>query len=134
VVGEETGILGALVLLILFSILLWRGIKIAGRAPDELGALLAAGLTLWIAFEAFINMAVMVNLLPFAGNALPLISAGGSNMIVTMVAIGIILNISRLSVQTQESSGRFLSAVVDLRGRYGWRRVPRTDRSAGVER
>jgi cell division protein FtsW len=133
VVGEETGVLGALGLLILYTVLLWRGIKIARRAPDELGALLAAGLALWIAFEAFINMSVMVNLLPFAGNALPLISAGGSNMVVTLIAVGIILNISRLSVQTQENSGRFPGAVVDLRGRYRWRRVSRPDRSAGVE-
>jgi cell division protein FtsW len=133
VVGEETGILGAVGLLILYSIVLWRGIKIARRAPDELGALLAAGLTLWIAFEAFINMAVMVNLLPFAGNALPLISAGGSNLVVTLIAVGIILNISRLSVQSQENSGRFFSAVVDLRGRNWRRRVSRTDRSAGAE-
>ena len=129
VIGEETGMIGAVSLLILYSLILWRGMKIARRAPDELGALLAAGLTLWITFEAFINMAVMVNLLPFAGNALPFISAGGSNMVVSMAAIGILLNISRLSVKTQEDSGRFFSAVVDLRGRNRRGRVPRSDRT-----
>ena len=132
VIGEETGMIGAVSLLILYSLILWRGMKIARHAPDELGALLAAGLTLWVAFEAFINMAVMVNLLPFAGNALPFISAGGSNMFVSMTAIGILLNISRLSVKTQEDNGRFFSAVVDLRGRNRRGRVPRPDRTTNT--
>jgi cell division protein FtsW len=134
VVGEETGMLGAVSLLILYAVLLWRGMKIARQAPDELGSLLAAGLTIWLAFEAFINMAVMVNLLPFAGNALPFISAGGSNMVISLVAVGILINISRLSVQTRESNGRFFSEVVNLRGRNWRRRVPRSDRVAGVEK
>jgi cell division protein FtsW len=134
VVGEETGMLGAVSLLILYALLLWRGMKIARQAPDELGSLLAAGLTIWLAFEAFINMAVMVNLLPFAGNALPFISAGGSNMVISLVAVGILINISRLSVQTRESNGRFFSEVVDLRRRNWRRRVPRSDRVAGVEK
>ena len=61
-------------------ILLWRGLTIARRAPDQLGgSLLAGGLTIWIFIEALINMAVIVGLVPFAGNALPFISAGGSN-------------------------------------------------------
>ncbi len=124
--------IGAVSLTILYSLILWRGMKIARRAPDELGALLAAGLTLWLAFEAFINMAVMVNLLPFAGNALPFISAGGSNMLVSMTAIGILLNISRVSVKTKEDSGRFFSAVVDLRGRNRRGRVPRSDHTTGT--
>ena len=71
--------------------------KIAGRAPDSLGSVMAAGLTFWITFEAVINMAVMVGLLPFAGNALPFVSAGGSNLLSTLAAIGILLNISRQS-------------------------------------
>ncbi len=133
VIGEETGMLGAGFLLLLFGLLLWRGFHIARRAPDELGALLAAGLTCWIAFEAFINMASVVNLIPYAGNALPFVSKGGSNLMVTMVAIGILLNISRLSVKTQEENGRFFSAVVDLRGRNRRRGVSRSDRSRGVE-
>ena len=54
---------------------MWRGLAIARRAPDELGALLAAGMCIWLALEAFINMSVMLNVLPFAGNALPFVSA-----------------------------------------------------------
>jgi cell division protein FtsW len=123
VVGEETGLVGSLAVVSLYSIFLWRGLLISRQAPDELGALLAAGLSLWIATEAFINMAVMVNILPFAGNALPLISAGGSNLTVTLAAVGILLNISRLSKQRKENNGKSFHTVVSLRGRDGGRRV-----------
>ncbi|MDD1749548.1 MAG: putative lipid II flippase FtsW, partial [Methanothrix sp.] len=104
VVGEETGVIGAVVLVGLYVLLLWRGLIIAQRAPDQLGALLASGLTIWICIEAFINMAVMLNLVPFAGNALPFISAGGSNLNVVLAAIGIVLNVSRLSEQKKEEN------------------------------
>jgi cell division protein FtsW len=133
VVGEETGMLGVVFLLVLYSLLVWRGMTISRRAPDELGTLLAAGLTLWIGFEAFTNMSSVVNLIPYAGNALPFISVGGSNLLVTLAAVGILLNISRLSVKTREENGRFFSAVVDLRGRNWRRRVPRSNRSSGAD-
>ena len=133
VVGEELGMLGAVLLISLYVLLLWRGLTIARRAPDELGALLAAGLTLWLVFEAFINMAVMVNLLPFAGNALPFISSGGSNLMMSLIAIGILLNISRKAVQNKEESGRLFGAVVNLRGRDRRRRVSRPRRSESVD-
>jgi len=133
VIGEETGVFGAILLVGLFALFMWRGLKIALGAPDELGALMAAGLTLWIAFEGFINMAVMLNLVPFAGNALPFISAGGSSMVVTMLAVGILLNISRLSVKTQEENRRFFGAVADLRWRDRGRRVSRAHRAARAE-
>jgi len=123
VVGEETGLVGSLAVVCLYTVFLWRGMVISRRAPDELGALLAAGLSLWIATEAFINMAVMVNILPFAGNALPLISAGGSNLTITLAAVGILLNISRLSKQRREDNGKSFNSVVSLRGRDGGRRV-----------
>jgi cell division protein FtsW len=131
VVGEETGVIGAAFVVCLFTVLMWRGLVIARHAPDQLGSLLAAGLTLWLAIEAFINMAVMVNLLPFAGNALPFISAGGSNLIVSMAAVGILLNISRLSVQRKEDQGKVFDAVVDLRRRDRRRRVSSARRPAG---
>lgn len=125
VVSEETGIFGATILVLLYVILLWRGLKIAQHAPDGLGKLLAAGLSLWIGIEAVINMAVIVGLLPFAGNALPFISAGGSNLIVCLAAIGILLNISRQSVQAREKEERTFDAVIDLRRGDGRRRVSR---------
>jgi cell division protein FtsW len=128
IITEETGLLGAGLVVLAYGIILWRGLVIARRAPDMLGFLLASGLSIWIALEAIINMGVMVNLLPFAGNALPLISSGGSNLTVTMAAIGIITNISRASIAKKESKERSFSAVVDLRGRDRRRSVSRSRR------
>jgi cell division protein FtsW len=125
VVGEELGVAGAATLVALYALLLWRGLRIANRAPDDLGRLLAMGLSVWIAMEAFINMAVMVGLVPTAGNALPFISYGGSNLMVTWAAIGILMNISRLSHQSQEEGGKAFHAVVDLRRRDRGRSVSR---------
>jgi cell division protein FtsW len=132
VVGEETGAFGAISLVCLYGLLLWRGLTIARRAPDELGSLLAAGLCIWIAMEAFINMAVMVNLLPFAGNALPFISSGGSSLIFSLAAIGILLNISRLSTRKKEENGKLFDAVVDLRRWNRRRRVSGARRATSV--
>jgi cell division protein FtsW len=97
VIGEETGMLGTTIVIIGYSILLFRGMVIAKNSPDMLGSLIAAGLSFWIAVEAFINMGVLVGLLPFAGNALPFISYGGSSLIATLCSIGIIMNISKIS-------------------------------------
>jgi cell division protein FtsW len=132
VIGEETGLIGAAIVVILFILLMWRGLVIAQRAPDGLGKLMAAGLSLWIAIEAFINMAVIVGLVPFAGNALPFISAGGSNLVVSMVAIGILMNISRMSVKTIAEKERVTDAVIDLRRWDRRRRVPRARRAEGT--
>ncbi len=123
VVGEETGVLGSVFVVILFSLFLWRGLAIARGAPDQMGTLIAAGLSLWIAAEAFLNMAGVINLLPVSGNVLPLFSAGGTNLTVTLAAVGTLLNISRLSVKAREENGRTFNAVVDLRRGDGRRRV-----------
>ncbi len=128
VIGEETGALGAVSVISLYGLLLWRGLTISRRAPDMMGKLLAAGLSIWICMEAFVNMAVMLNLLPFAGNALPFISSGGSSLVVTLAGIGILLNISRRGVQ--EEDARVYGAVVDLRRRDGRRRVSSPRRSS----
>jgi cell division protein FtsW len=134
VIGEEVGIIGAATVVGLYAILMWRGLKIANRAPDGLGKLLAAGLSLWIAMEAFINMAVIVGLVPFAGNALPFISAGGSNLVVSLAAVGILMNISRLSAQNKDEEERAFDAVIDLR-RRDWRwRVSRPRGAEGARR
>lgn len=130
VIAEELGLLGALGTLFLYVLLIWRGLRIAEKAPDMLGSMLAAGLTFWIATEAAINMLVMVGLLPFAGNALPFISAGGSNLTASLVAIGILLNVSRQSVSGNESEEwRNFGATLDLRGRNRRRGLSRTGRS-----
>jgi cell division protein FtsW len=132
VVAEELGLFGSMLLMGLYATLVWRGLVIARRAPDMLGTLLAAGVTFWIGMEALINMAVMVGLMPFAGNALPFVSAGGSNLVSTLSAIGIMLNISRQSgesVKKEEKDRRSFGAVVDLRRGNGRRSVSRPRRS-----
>jgi cell division protein FtsW len=134
VIGEETGILGATALISLYAVIMWRGLTIARRAPDELGALMAAGMCIWLAAEAFINMSVMLNILPFAGNALPFISAGGSNLVVSLAAIGILLNISRLSERKQEDDWSLYRAFADLRRRDRRRRVSRSRRPADTSK
>jgi cell division protein FtsW len=136
VIVEELGLFGAFGLISLYAILAWRGLKIASRAPDSLGSVMAAGLTFWIVIEAGINMAVMVGLLPFAGNALPFVSAGGSNLLSMLAAIGILLNISRQSGQTIPvgEERKMYSASVDLRRRDRRRSVSRTRRHASPSR
>lgn len=131
VIVEELGFVGAVFLIGLYAMLIWRGLVIARRAPDMLGTLLATGLVIWIGLEASINMAVMVGLLPFAGNALPFISAGGSNLVSSLAALGILTNISRQQGEaaTTEEEWRTYSAVIDLRGRNRRRRLSRPRRS-----
>ncbi len=131
IVAEEVGLLGTGALILAYLTILWRGLNIAKNAPDLLGRLLAAGLTMWILIEALINMGVMVNLLPHAGNALPFISYGGSNLVITLTSIGILLNIGRMSEQSKMQGGNTFAAVVDLRWRDRRGRVSRTVRPAG---
>lgn len=131
VIAEEIGLLGTICLIALYLVLLWRGLTIARRAPDQLGSLLAGGLTIWIMFEAALNMLTIVGLSPVAGNALPFISAGGSNLVCSLVAVGIILNVARRSVDKKSTEGGSFSAVVDLRRWDRRRRVPSPRRSPG---
>src|SRR5512139_182764 len=132
VIVEELGLFGSVLLIGLYAALVWRGLVIARRAPDMLGTLLASGIACWIAIEALINMSAMVGLVPFAGNALPFISAGGSNLVSILCAIGIMLNISRQSgdaTKTEENDWRSFGADVDLRRGNGRRSVSRSRRS-----
>jgi cell division protein FtsW len=131
VVAEELGLFGSIFLIGMYGFLLWRGLVIARRAPDMLGTLLASGLVIWITAEALINVAVMVGLLPFAGNALPLISAGGSNLVATMAALGILFNISRQTGEgtISDDEWRSYSAVANLRWWNGRRSVSRARRA-----
>ncbi len=135
VVGEEAGVFGAAFVVFLFAFLGWRGLVIASRAPDGLGSLLAAGMSLWIVLEAFMNMASLLGLMPFAGNTLPFFSVGGSNLVTTLTAIGIVLNVSRQSERKQvEESRRMLDAIVSLRRRDRWRGVSRARRDRAAQR
>ncbi|GAP11381.1 cell division-specific peptidoglycan biosynthesis regulator FtsW [Bellilinea caldifistulae] len=135
VIIEETGLIGAGAVVIAFMILMWRGMSIARKALDIQGRLLAAGLTFWITFEAILNMGVMVSVFPITGNALPLISAGGSNLTMTMAAIGLILSVGRVANHKKnEEEGRAFSAVVNLRRGNGRRGVSRAHRSSNTRR
>jgi cell division protein FtsW len=95
VVGEELGLAGGLAVLSVFSILLWRGLVIADRAPDRFGSLLAAGLTLYLVGQGLINMGVVLGMLPTTGIPLPFVSAGGSALIAGMAAVGLLLSVSQ---------------------------------------
>ncbi len=95
VIAEEAGLIGTVSLVLLFCFVFWRGILIALAAPDSFGKLLAIGLTLLIVVQAFINMGVVSGALPTTGIPLPFISYGGSSLLTSMIASGILLNISR---------------------------------------
>jgi cell division protein FtsW len=95
VIGEELGLVGATVVLACFCLIAWRGIRIALRAPDSFGSFVALGLTVMIVVQAFVNMSVVLGLLPTKGIPLPLVSAGGSSLLISLLGMGVLLNISQ---------------------------------------
>lgn len=95
IIGEETGLIGVLILLTLFLVIYQRGIKIAKETNDSFGVLLALGLSFSIILYAFVNAAVVTNIVPVTGLPIPLISYGGSSVLTNMIAFGILLNISQ---------------------------------------
>lgn len=97
VIGEELGMIGATILIMLFVMLAIRGIKIAKNPPDMFGRLMATGITMWIILQAFINISANIALVPLTGIPLPFISYGGTSLIFLMAAVGILLNISKQS-------------------------------------
>ncbi|HYH93548.1 MAG TPA: putative peptidoglycan glycosyltransferase FtsW [Candidatus Saccharimonadales bacterium] len=98
-VGQEFGLIGAAIVVMLFVLLAYSGVRVALAAPDTFGALLAAGITAWLCIQAFINIAVVVALVPITGITLPFLSAGGSSLIISFAAVGILLSISRETVE-----------------------------------
>ena len=108
VLGEELGLIGCLLVVGLFVALAYRGFQIALEAPDDFGAVLAAGLTCWLIFQALINVAVTTNTLPFTGIPLPFISYGGSSLAVSMTGVGLLLGISRGTAEERpDESARY---------------------------
>lgn len=103
VLGDELGLAGTLVIVLLFLVLAFRGVRIALRAEDATGALLATGITMWLCFQAWLNMAVVASLVPMTGITLPFISYGGSSLCVGLMAVGILLNVGRART-TQRTS------------------------------
>jgi cell division protein FtsW len=94
IVGEELGFVGAVVIVLLFGLVLWRGARIALRVADPFGALAAIGITAMLATQALVNLGVVVGLLPTKGLPLPFVSFGGSSLLVAMAGVGLLLNIS----------------------------------------
>ena len=95
VVAEELGLVGATVILVCFCVITWRGLHATLHAPDRFGAFLALGLTTMIAVQAFVNISVVLGLMPTKGIPLPLVSAGGSSLLINLIAMGILLNVSQ---------------------------------------
>jgi cell division protein FtsW len=95
VIGEELGLIGATIVLLCFAVIAWRGLRTATRAPDRFGALLALGLTAMVSIQAFFNISVVLGLLPTKGIPLPFVSFGGSSLLISMIGMGILLNVSQ---------------------------------------
>jgi cell division protein FtsW len=95
VIAEELGFVGATVIVGCFCVITWRGLRAAVRAPDQFGAFMAIGLTTMMAFQALVNISVVLGLLPTKGIPLPFVSAGGSSLLINFVGMGILLNISQ---------------------------------------
>jgi cell division protein FtsW len=106
VLGDELGLAGTLVIVFLFLVLAFRGVRIALRAEDSTGALLATGVTMWLCFQAWVNMAVVASLVPMTGITLPFISYGGSSLCVGLMAVGILLNVGRARTTQRTSVSR----------------------------
>jgi cell division protein FtsW len=95
ILGEELGFVGGLAIVALFAVLIWRGLRIGLRAPDAFGSYLALGITVLLATQTLVNLGVVTGLLPTKGLPLPFISFGGSALLMTMLATGVLLNISQ---------------------------------------
>ena len=127
VLADELGLVGALAVVFLFAAIVWRGLRIARRAPDAHGALIAVGVTVWLGLQAWINMAVVAGLVPVTGITLPFISYGGSSLLVSLLSVGIVLNVGR-----QGSLEKRVRGDAHPAGRRGHRRsyesAPRGER------
>jgi cell division protein FtsW len=115
ILGEETGLIGEIIVIGLFVALVYTGIRIAVRAPDLFGRLLAAGITGWIAFQAVVNMGSVTGLLPITGVPLPFVSYGGSSLVVSLAAIGVLLSVGRASIRGRSRRARTARAKAGVR-------------------
>lgn len=133
VIGEELGLMGAGFVLMLFIMLAWRGYRVAMRAPDSYGSLVAVGIVTWMIFQAAINIGGITTTIPFTGIPIPFISYGGSSLIVSLVAMGILLNISRQMVDPVSVKVRSNLRGVSTRARQRQARSPEpsTSRNQG---
>lgn len=130
VIAEEFGLIGSLLVIGLLGVVVYRGFKIALRAPDMFSRLTAAGITLVIMFQSLINIAAMLSLVPLTGITLPFISFGGTSLVITMLAVGILYNISKYTAMEEayardrQRRGNGWSYIADP----GYRRRPKIAR------
>jgi len=124
VIGEELGVLGAVLVLLLFVFLVIRGYQISRRAGDPFGALLASGITTWVAVKALLNIAVMTAVVPATGVPLPFISYGGSSLVVMMAGMGLLLSVARVTARESSPEWRAKNAPDDRSRRDGRRTLP----------
>ncbi|MBK7893998.1 MAG: putative peptidoglycan glycosyltransferase FtsW [Candidatus Promineifilaceae bacterium] len=118
ILGEELGLAGTLLVVALLGLFVWRGLRTAVRARDSFGFLLALGITCWIVFQAFINIAVITSIIPFTGIPLPFMSYGGTSLAISMVGAGVLLNVSRdsaLQKRPQTSDARERQTTTNAR-------------------
>ena len=102
ILGEEMGLLGTLMVLGMFAFLAYLGIRIARNAPDRFGMYIAVGITIWISVQALVNIGAVTASLPITGVPLPLVSFGGSSLVVTLIAMGVLTNIARQSARRRK--------------------------------
>jgi cell division protein FtsW len=102
IVGEEIGFVGTSLVLLLFLFIAYRGLRIAFRAPDPLGKLLAVGITSMVMWQALLNMAVIANVVPYTGEPLPFVSYGGTSTVINLCAVGLLLSVSRRAQEPDE--------------------------------
>jgi cell division protein FtsW len=129
IIGEELGLIGATAVILLFALFAWRGFRVAFRAPDRFGRLLATGVTCTILVQAVTNIAVVTNSIPYTGITLPFISFGGSSLMVSMVGVGLLLGVSRHNrVTAFSTTGGGQESVVKV-----FQRKPSRQRLAATE-
>jgi cell division protein FtsW len=113
VIGEELGLIGTTVILACFCVIAWRGLRTAMRAPDRFGAFLALGLTAMVVVQAFFNISVVLGLLPTKGIPLPFVSFGGSSLLMSMLGMGILLNVSQHASSSHIVTTEFTEVTAD---------------------
>jgi cell division protein FtsW len=116
ILGEELGFVGAIAIVLLFAVLVWRGLRAGLHAPDLFGSYLALGITVIIATQTLINLGAVTGLLPTKGLPLPFISFGGSALLVTMFCTGVLLNISQHATAREPRPTRAWAAAGVTRG------------------
>jgi cell division protein FtsW len=130
IIAEEFGFIGSVAVVALFGLLVYRGLQVARNAPDMFSRLVATGISLWLLFQAVINIGAMLSLLPLTGIPLPFISYGGTSLVISLFGAGILLNISKFTTREEGYADR------SKRGRLGgtYNANARRVRSASVAR